>query len=140
MTDKPATAEDVLFAQVPADFPQPVHLGALPGLQPKLLMVKYGGRYYSPGCTPPEIWERWDICEDLAQQFCRKSLANKAGKRAHMSETAILDQYLERLLKTGWGSDAEMRWVIRRAADLAQWPAPESAAEHGKPPGASPLS
>ena len=72
--------------------------------------------------------------EDLAQQFCRKSLDNKAGKRSHMSETAILGQYLERLLKTGWGSDADMRWVIRRAADLAQWPAPEPAAEHSQTP------
>lgn len=134
MTDKLATAEEARYALVPADFPRPVHFGALPGTQPKLLMVQYGGRYYSPGCTPPEIWERWDICEDLAQQFCRKSIENKAGKRAHMSETAILDQYLERLLKTGWGSDAEMRWVIRRAAELAQWPVPESAVETGKPP------
>lgn len=134
MSDEPEAADDARFANVPADFPRPVHLGALPGAQPKLLMVKYEGRYYSPGCTPPEIWERWDVCEDLAQQFCRKSLDNKAGKRAHMSEAAILDQYLERLLKTGWGSDAEMRWVIRRAAELAHWPTPESALEHGRPP------
>jgi hypothetical protein len=138
MNDEPESADDARYAQVPADFPRPVHLGALPGAQPKLLMVKYGGGYYSPGCTPPEIWERWDVCEDLAQQFCQKSLENKAGKRAHLSETAILDQYLERLLKTGWGSDAEMRWVIRRAADLAHWAAPESAREHGRPPASAP--
>ena len=44
-----------------------------------------------------------------------------------MTEVEILDHYLVRLLKTGWGSDAEMRWVIRRAAELAAWPAPDSA-------------
>lgn len=80
------------------------------------------------------LWERWDYCESLAQQFCRKSLDNKAGKRAHMSEVAILDQYLARLLKTGWGSDAEIRWVIRRAADLAHWPTPDSVLEPSRPP------
>lgn len=136
MTDKPATSDEARYAQVPADFPRPIHLGALPGSQVKLLMVKYAGRYYSPGCTPPEIWERWDYCEDLAHQFCRKSLDNKLGKRAHMTEVEILDQYLERLLKTGWGSDAEMRWLIRRAAALARWPVPESAVEDGCLPGA----
>lgn len=132
MSDELETANDIRYAQVPKDFPRPLYSGALPGAQPKLLMVKYNGRFYSPGCTPPEICERWDVCEDLAQQFCRKSLDNKAGKRAHISEVAILDQYLERLLQTGWGSDDEMRWVIRRAADLAQWPAPESSAVSDK--------
>lgn len=128
MTEEPE-AEDARYAEVPADFPHPVHLGALPGAQPKLLMTEYRGRFYSPGCTPPEIWERWDYCEDLARQFCRKSLDNKKGKRAHMSETAILEQYLERLLNVGWGSDAEMRWVIRRAAVLAGWQIPQTALE-----------
>lgn len=137
MNNEPEEADDLRYAQVPADFPRPVHLGALPGAQPKLLMVAYNGRYYSPGCTPPEIWERWGVCEDLAQQFYRKSLDNKLGKRSHMTEVEILDQYSERLLKTGWGSNAEMRWVIRRAAELAQWPAPESALEPG-PPAAPP--
>lgn len=134
MNDELEAAYDSRCPHVPEDFPRPVHLGALPGAQTKLLMVKYNGRYYSPGRTPPELWERWDYCEDLAQQFCRKSLDNKLGKRAHMSEVAILDQYLERLLKTGWGSDAEMRWVIRRAAHLAHWPTPDSALEPGHPP------
>jgi hypothetical protein len=134
MNKKLAAADDARYAQVPADFPRPVHMGALPGAQPKLLMITYNGRYYSPGCTPPEIWGRWDVCEDLAQQLCQKSLDSKTGKRAHMTESEILDQYLKRLLKTGWGSDAEMRWVIRRAADLAQWPAPQSSIESAQPP------
>lgn len=131
MNDERGTEDDVKFAQIPADFPRPVHLGAVPGALPKLLMTEFRGRYFSPGCTPPEIWERWDACEDMAQQLCEKSLESKAGKRSHMSEAAILDQYLQRLLKTGWRSDAEMRWVIRRMADLLQWPVPESAREPG---------
>lgn len=84
------------FAQVPEDFPRPL-IGAVPGAQPKFLATIYQGRFYLPGCTPPELFNRWDICEDLAQNFASKSLESKAGKRAHMTETAILDQYLERL-------------------------------------------
>lgn len=44
-----------------------------------------------------------------------------------MSEVAILDQYLVRLMQTKWGSDDEMRWVIRRTAALLEWPVPEAA-------------
>jgi len=46
-----------------------------------------------------------------------------------MSEEAILDQYCVRAMTTGWGSDDEMRWVIRRAAAILSWPAPASAAQ-----------
>jgi hypothetical protein len=44
-----------------------------------------------------------------------------------MSETEILEQYLARLMKTSWGSDDEMRWVIRRTAELLGWPVPDAA-------------
>lgn len=134
MTDNTTTADEALLAQVPADFPRPVHLGAVGGAQQKFLMVQYGGRYHSPGCTPPELFERWDYCEDLARQFCQKCLDNKAGKRAHMTELEILEQYLVRLIDAGWGSDDEMRWVIRRTAELAAWPVPESAIATSRPP------
>lgn len=46
-----------------------------------------------------------------------------------MSEEAILDQYCVRAMKTGWGSDDEMRWVIRRAATILNWPVPSSAVQ-----------
>lgn len=124
-----ASSDSSKFSQIPADFPRPVHPGAVSGVMPKLLLVSYGGKLYPPGCTPPEMFERWDICEDLAQQLQKKCIESKAGKRSHMSETEILAQYLERLLKTGWGSDSEMRWVIRRTAELLQWPVPPDAAK-----------
>lgn len=119
--------EEANYAQVPADFPRPLHLGAVSGAQPKLLMVKYHGRFYSPGCTPPELYERWDVCEDLARQLAEKSLESKAGKRSHMSEIEILDQYLPRLIATRWTSEPEARWVIRRAAAMLGWPKPPAA-------------
>lgn len=122
-------AEDAKFAQVPHDFPKPVHLGAVGGFQQKLLLTSFRGRFYTAGCAPPEIWERWDACEDWVQNLRVKSLESKAGKRSDMSEPEILDQYLQRLLKTGWRSDAEVRWIIRRVAGLLQWPLPDSARE-----------
>lgn len=42
-----------------------------------------------------------------------------------MLEVDILQQYFERLLATGWVSNDEGRWVIRRTADLINWPAPD---------------
>jgi hypothetical protein len=113
----------------PADFPRPVHLGAVAGAQPKLLMTEYMGRYYSPGCTPPELQERWNMCEDLAEQLVAKSLESKAGKRSHMTETEILAQYLPRLIETKWTSEAEAKWVIRRTGELLEWPLPACAEE-----------
>lgn len=122
-------AYDPRFAQVPADFPRPVPAGAVAGVMPKSLLVDYGGKLYAPGCTPPELFERWDICEDLAQQLRSKSIEAKAGKRAYMAEADILAELLEQLLETDWGSDAEMKWVIRRTAQLLDWPTPSAALE-----------
>jgi len=121
--------DDAKFDQVPIDFPRPAHAGAVSGAHTKLLMTSYRGRFYSPGCTPPELHARWDASEDLARQFAEKSLESKAGKRSHMSPVDILDQYLSRLIAAGWRSDAEARWVIRRTAALLDWPAPEAAKE-----------
>jgi hypothetical protein len=73
-------------------------------MQPKLLMTKYNGKFYLPSCTPPELYERWTVCEDFAQQLAVKSHESKADKRLHMTEVAILEQYLPRLEKTGWVS------------------------------------
>jgi hypothetical protein len=120
-------AEAALFAALPADFPRPENLSAVSGAQVKFSMNRYCGRFYSPGCTPPELLERWNNCEDLAQQLAVKSRESKAGKRSHMSETEILDQYLPRLIATNWTSEAEARWVMRRTAELLGWQVPPSA-------------
>lgn len=119
--------EETNFNAVPDDFPRPVYFGVLPGSQPKLLAVEYKGHFYVPGSTPPEICERWEICEDLAKQIAQKSVESKAGKRAHMTELEILEQYLLRLIVQKWTSDAEARWVMRRVAQMLNWPAPPSA-------------
>lgn len=126
LLDDGAPLNDV---QIPVDFPRPQHLGAVPGAQAKILAVEYQGRFYRPGCTPPELYERWQHCMHLVPQFVSSCIETKAGKRAHMSEADILDQYLVRLIESGWVSDDESKWVIREAARLLGWPAPENA--HG---------
>lgn len=128
-TSMSSNGDEAKFSKVPTDFPRPIHIGAIAGVQPKVLTVEYKGRFYPAGCTPPEIYERWDICEDLSRQFAQKSLASKAGKRSHMSEMEILDQYLSRLIKTRWASQPEARWIIRRTAAKLNWPAPLAAIE-----------
>jgi hypothetical protein len=115
--------------QVPKDFPRPQHLGAMPGAQQKFLAVEYQGRFYSPGCTPPELHARWQHCMHLVPQFVSSCIETKRGKRRDMPEVDILDQYLVRLIEAKWVSDNEAKWVIREAARLLDWPTPEAA--HG---------
>lgn len=112
---------------IPEDFPRPKIHSSLAGSQSKLALTQSGGKFYLPGGTPPELFRRWEICEDLARQFVDKSIECRAGKRIHMSEQEILDQYCVRAMKTAWGSNDEMRWVIRRAAEILRWPVPTSA-------------
>lgn len=127
MTDtifsKGAAAQNV---QVPDDFPRPEIASAVAGYQAKLALVEFNDWFYIPGATPPELFAQWEICEDLAQHLAVKSTESKAGKRSHMSEEEILTQYLERILETGWGSDAEMKWAIRRTAEILGWSVPEA--------------
>jgi hypothetical protein len=137
MNEEADIADDPRYTQVPADFPHPVHHGAVSGVQPKLLLTRYRGLFYSPGCTPPEIFRRWDVCEDLARHLSAKSLESKAGKRRHMTELEILDQYLPRLIATGWTTEAEARWIIRRTATMLSWPVP-TAAQVPNRPGSAP--
>ena len=111
------------------DFPRPMHLGAMPGAQPKFLAVEYEGRYYSLGCTPPELYERWQNCLQYVPQFVASCIETKVGKRAHMLEADILEQYLVRFIESEWVSGDEARWVIREAARQLGWPTPEAA--HG---------
>lgn len=113
------------LSKVPEDFPRAGRSGAVPGAQTKMLVTEYKGKFYETGSTPPEIYERWVICEDLGQQFAQSCIRTKQGKRADMSEEDILAQYYRRLVSTEWVTPLEGRWVMRRAAALIEWPLPE---------------
>jgi hypothetical protein len=113
------------YADVPEDFPRPEILGAVGGAQPKLLLVQYEDRLYPPGCTPPEVYAHWEHCEVLAKHLATKAVESKQGKRSHMAEVEILEQYLPRLIATRWTSEAEARFIIRRVAQILAWPIPD---------------
>ncbi|MYM26501.1 hypothetical protein GTP46_28140 [Duganella sp. FT135W] len=114
---------------VPMDFPAQPRGAALSGANPKVALVSYGGKYYEPGTAPPEVLSRWEVAEDLAHQFVERCRITEKGKYAHLSQHEILQQYLHRLLQAGWGSDSDMRWVIRRTAVLLGWDIPDEAKE-----------
>jgi len=114
-------------AEVPLDFPSVMLTGAVSGVAPKILAVRSAdGKYRSPEESEEERMARWQHCEDLARQLADAAVRSKRGKRAHMSEQAILDQYLPRLSSTGWTTAPESRWIIGRVAAILNWPLPSS--------------
>lgn len=115
-----------VYRTIPTDFPKYEANSTLPGAQLKFGMVKFEEHFYTPGNSPPEIVRKWQACEDFAMQFRDACLTTKAGKRSHMPEEEILDQYLIRLIAADWVSKAEAAWIIGRAASLLGWPIPKS--------------
>jgi len=102
--------------RIPSDFPRSVHLGALPGAQPKLLAVLYQGKFYTPGDTPPERLVRWKFCDDLVTKFATKDRESSSDKRHHVHELSSLIRYLETLIKTNSISVQEARWILLKVA------------------------
>lgn len=113
---------------IPPDFPVEQPLAALTGAQPKLA-VRYDAQsgLYTTALPDAELLARYEMCEDLARQLELKCRKNRATKYAQMSEPEILISLLSKLLQAGWGSKAEMKWVIRRTAEILGWPAPAAA-------------
>mgnify|MGYP001100154123 CR=1 FL=1 len=59
---------------VPDDFPRKPDPGAVPGVQPKLLVQEVRGRFQS-GLTEEELWFRYDVREDLAAQLAAQQMS-----------------------------------------------------------------
>jgi len=112
------------YAKVPPDFPLPISLSSISGAHPKLLGSEYKGNLYPPGCTPPEIYERWKEREEIAEMLAYKANRSRVDKMTLKSETEILLEYSEILSKMSWLSKDEVRWVIQRVGHLLSWPVP----------------
>jgi hypothetical protein len=108
--------------EIPSNFPRPVLLGAIAGIQPKILLVEEAGKFYNLGTNPSTLKSRFEICDDIANQLTSKSLESKAGKRSHLSEAEILLQYRTRLIATKWTSIAEAYWIMDQVAGRIGWP------------------
>jgi hypothetical protein len=112
---------------VPEDFPRKQLLGAVGGMAPKLLLVRTAdGKFAAPTISEDERRLHWQNCEDLASQLADAAMRSKCGKRSDWREEDILDQYLPRLQKTGWVTEEESIWILRRTATILAWPLPES--------------
>jgi len=100
---------------IPADFPQPEAQGAVPGAQPKLLLVKVGDSYFPPS-TDTSIEERHGVCADLVSQltpYARKKLA----LHPHWGTEGLEARLLEAIEKKRWLSGAEARWIVQRVLE-----------------------
>lgn len=109
---------------LPANFPRASLVGAVPGVQPKLLVRLIDGEYVS-GLTDDELLRRHDYCEDLVQQlvaYCRrKETANPEW--THEFNLARTTKALAEKGRMGeWDVTVdEQRWMMARIVELLGW-------------------
>lgn len=76
------------------------------------------------GCRPTETKEtiaaRYELCEDLAQMLTEHALTKKF--ELGVAENDVLERVLTGLRTGGVVTDDEASWVIRRLAELLNWP------------------
>ncbi|CAL8475653.1 hypothetical protein [Caballeronia sp. S22] len=106
--------------RVPDDFPRELDPGAVPGVQPKLLVREVDGRYQS-GLTEEQLWVRYDACEDLASQlsaYVTRKIAC-AGLSPGVALTRA-EKGMRLKVDTGeWDfSQREVLWVMTRTRQL----------------------
>ncbi len=90
--------------------------------------------YVAPGRTKPaaaraEIAERYEFCEDLAQMLTERA------RTLHWELGVTEDDVLERVHRGLRADDtlppSHARWVIRRLAELLEWPDPGPGGDEG---------
>jgi hypothetical protein len=99
----------------------------------KLALVEFDGKFYVPSDTPEERLRDWLYSQGMVQHFLLKCPETKQGRRAHMSEVAIIAQYYERAAAANgrYGTEAQLKWTFRRVAKLLGWPVPDVCKEQG---------
>lgn len=102
---------------VPEAFPR-VDISVVTGVQPKICVREIHGRYVA-GQTEEERFERWEICEDLAQQLLQVARKDGAEHPEHSAE-ATLKRVRISVERKGWVSEAELNWLIGRLGVLLQ--------------------
>ncbi|KVD78106.1 hypothetical protein WS62_29475 [Burkholderia sp. ABCPW 14] len=103
-------------ANVPGDFPREPLKTLLSGTHPKLGLRKIDGKIYA-GLTEDELAERYEGCEDLAQQlaaYClRKARENPDWTREFNLERT--EKGVAKKCRDEWDlSAAEQAWVVKR--------------------------
>ncbi|MGT2512173.1 hypothetical protein [Cupriavidus basilensis] len=106
------------LSDVPADFPRIKIPAVVTGAQPKICVREIDGRYVASQ-TEEERLERWDICEDLAQQLL-PVVQKDARKHPEHSREQTLSRVRVSVSQKGWCSEDELNWLIRRLGVLLQ--------------------
>ncbi len=76
-----------------------------------------------PVISREELLERYGFCEDLAQLLTET--AQHQRHSLHLGESDVLERVGQGLTAGGaMPSEAEAQWVVRRLAELLDWPAP----------------
>ncbi|WP_322999263.1 hypothetical protein, partial [Castellaniella sp.] len=91
-------------SSVPTDFPTDYFLGAVSGVQPKLLARKSGSRYIV-GPTSQELQERYELCLRLAAQYRRH--ASSFGTGTMEPQTFVSEALADWSLST-----QERHWLV----------------------------
>lgn len=115
----PLLLEEKLSAQIPSNFPRDTTPASLAGSQPKLSLRKIAGKFVV-GLTAAERFERWDLCEDLAQQLVPKTLKD-ASKYPQNSREATLRRMRRAIDGKRWLSVVETDWMMERLRVLLGW-------------------
>lgn len=109
----------------PPDFPRDYGLGAVAGVQAKLLVRKVGNVYLS-GLSDEELHARYDMCFDLVNQLadycCRKLEEHPDWTACELFEK--LRTAVEK--RTDWDlSFGETAWVLSKLCARMGWPSLE---------------
>lgn len=103
---------------VPEDFPRGFTAPTIPGTQDKILARKIDGRFVV-GLTEDELYERWDYCEDLAQQLAARTRRKQAAGLISDLDT-FYKETESRVRGQGWGlNEDEVQWLMKRTRRLA---------------------
>lgn len=73
-----------------------------------------------PTASHAHILARYELCEDLAQMLT--DTARERLHELHVTETDVLTRVLTGLQSGGVVESFEAVWVIRRLAELLDWP------------------
>jgi hypothetical protein len=100
--------------------------GSQQHLAPSFLALYLAPGRQRPSAPRAEIMARYDYCEDLAAALVE--VADTQRWSLGVDESAVLERIWRGLASQDAGvSVAEARWVLRRLAELLNWPAWEPA-------------
>ncbi|CAJ0683609.1 hypothetical protein [Ralstonia wenshanensis] len=109
---------------IPPDFPRETPLASVPGAQPKLAVRLVNGKYIS-GLTDEEWLDRYDGCEDLAQQcviYCTRKVAENPALTHECCLTNVRKGFALKVQRGEWDlSEQEQDWVVKRARLILGW-------------------